>query len=80
MVADETLNQRVPGSSPGAPTKKVKLCNKLLGRTIVVPCKSIVADPMRTPATAKSTFARSVAKNNRGSFGMPWRRLRRRHR
>ena len=24
MVADETLNQRVPGSSPGAPTNTLK--------------------------------------------------------
>src|SRR5215475_8343477 len=44
-----TLNQRVPGSSPGAPTKKINKYNSLIGEDQNKWAQQIKADPMRTP-------------------------------
>src|SRR5215472_5853315 len=51
-----TLNQRVPGSSPGAPTNKIK---GLLADLMSSQATQRVADPTRTLATAPTASCAS---------------------
>jgi hypothetical protein len=72
LVEQLTLNQRVQGSSPCAPTKFIKYINQIRGAAKVTEISTLAADPQRTPPNIIPTRERSGSATDGAGCAGEW--------